>query len=619
VLAYDSDRREGAEGRQVTKVQRWFLACTGAGAQALWYLALAGPVAVGVAVGLLWCGVPTSWVAAVVSAVFLFFAWLVSPETAIDGRVVEAGEAPILFETIERLRADLDAAPVQRVLLTDELNAAASQSGRLGLPWPLRQTLILGIPLLSVLRPREAAAVIAHELGHFSRRHGLFGHWIYRTRLMWLALAHPAHPDDSPYERAVQWFASNFAPWFGRRAFAFSRQCEYEADHDAARAASARDLVQALRTLDVAANRMARYPQRPEFQAMRQKPNAPSDRWTAMLHLLSQTPIDAADAQVAQSRLATSDDTHPSLAERAAALNVQWIDLQDHLPAESECAGSAWFGSRWPNDLAAMDTTWRQAHEKHWRADSVHLRLLTHRLVALESSNAPWTERIACLQALDRSDEVLRHVPAAAEIDETVSVAPAFLVLRARLGAGHAEAAPLMEKLIAREPALAYPVRDTLLAFATARADAAQIEKHQVLRGRAYRSRLRAAALVHDVIERGELPAPRLSGEALCAFDEQCSVDSAVHRMWSGACDVCTTDGRAFKADVLVIQIDPESMRNTGDDEDDVRDRYECQLDRWIEGPQALAVVRTCFTTEEGLPTILDRSAARPWRRVQIA
>lgn len=603
----------------MTNIQRWLLACTGAGAQALWYLVLAGPVAVGVAVGLLWYGVPMLWVAAVAAAVFLFFAWLVSPETTLDGRVVTAGEAPMLFETIERLRTDLDAAPIQRVLLTDELNAAASQSGRLGLPWPLRQTLILGLPLLSVLRPQEAAAVIAHELGHFSRRHGLFGHWIYRTRLMWLALAYPAHPDDSPYERAVQWFASNFAPWFGRRAFAFSRQCEYEADRDAARAASAHDLVQALRALGVVANRMARYPQWPEFQALRQEPNAPSDRWSAMLRLLSQTPIDAAEAQAAQSRLASNDDTHPSLAERAAALSVPWVGLQDRLPAGSECAGSAWFGLRWANELAAMDTAWRQAHDKRWRADSIHLRQLSRRLIALESSNAPWTQRIACLEALDRADEVLRHAPAMEEIDQTVPVAFAFLALRAHLEAGDARATPLMEKLIAREPALAYPVRDALLASATARADAAQIEKHEVLRDRAYRSRLRAAALVRDVIERGELLAPRLSGEAICAFNEQCTVDPAVRRMWLGACDVSTADGRAFRSDVLVIQIDPESMRAAGDDEDDMRARFSRQLDRWIEAPQVLAIVRTCFTTEQGLPSILDHSAARPWRRDRAA
>jgi Zn-dependent protease with chaperone function len=603
------------EESEVQNVERWLLACTGAGAQALWYAVIAGPVTVGVVIGLLWYGTPTLWVAVIAGAVFLFFAWLASPTPTLDGRLVTAAQAPVLFETIERLRVNLDAAPIQRVLLTDELNAAAHQAGRLGLPWPLQQTLILGMPLLAVLRPQEAAAVIAHELGHFSRRHGLFGHWVYRARLMWLALAHPAEPDDSPYGRAVQWFAANFAPWFGRRAFEFSRQCEYEADHDAAQAVSARDLVQALHALDVAVQRVTQWPQRQALQARRHAPNAPSDWWSAMLAGLPQTPFEAAEVKTTRSRPASGDDTHPSLAQRAAALGVQWVDLQNQLPASSDCAGSAWFGLRWTSELAAMDSAWQQSRQSVWRDDSIHMRHLMRCLEALASSNASWTERIGFLRALDRVDDVSALAFAAGDIDPAVPVASAFLALRARLEGGDAQAAPVLEKLIAREPALAFHVRDALLTHATACADAAQIEKHRALRGRAHRSRLRAVALVHDKIERGELLAPRLNPEALSAFDEQCMADPALYRAWLGSCDVATSDGRDFGADVLVLQINPDLMRGADEDEDDVHDRYWRQLDRWTAGPQVLAVVRTCFTIEQGLPSILDRSVGRQWRR----
>jgi len=261
-----------------------------------------------------------------------------------------------------------------------------------------------------------------------------------------------------------------------------------------------------------------------------------------------------------------------------------------------------------------MDSAWLHAHQSVWCADSIHWRHLARRWDAVESAQTPWTQRIVGMQALDRVDEVLRLAPAAGDIDETVPVAAAFLALRARLEAGDAQAAPMMEKLIARDAALAYPVRECLLAQATARADAAQMEKHRVLRDRAHRTRRRAVALVHRAIEQGELLAPRLHPEACSAFDEQCFIDPAVQRAWLGACDVQTDDGRAFPCDVLVVQIDPDAMRGAGDDEGRIADRYWRQLDRWVEGPQVLTVVRTCFTSEQGLPAILDRGAARPWR-----
>lgn len=600
-----------------TKSGRWFLAFIGAGAQALWYLAMAGPWAAGVAIGLLWYGAPGSWVAVGTGAVFLFFAWLVSPAHTLEGRVVSAREAPVLFETIERLRARLDAAPIRRVLLTDELNAAAHQSAPFGLPWPMRQTLILGIPLLSVLRPQEAAAVIAHELGHFSRRHGVFGHWVYRTRLMWLELAHPAHADDSPFERAVQRFASSFAPWFGRRAFSLSRQCEYEADHDAAQAVVARDLVQALLILDVASRRMAQWPRRLEYQTLRHLPDAPGDHWTAMLNGVSQAALQSAEVEAARNCAASGDDTHPSLSDRAAALNVAWADLQDHLCIPNECAGSVWLGSRWTSELSTMNAAWQRSHRRMWHADAIHMRRLAARLDNLVASNAHWTQRMGCLHALDRFDDVLRLAREANEPDESLPVGAAFLAWRARLEAGEAQATTALQALITRDKAIALAARKALLMHAGECADAAQIEKNQALLGRARTRGERATAAVHDVIERGGLQAPQLIGEALDAFDEQSAADPAVCRTWTGSCDVSLGDGQDFSAAVVVIQIDPDLMGHAGDNEDDVRHRYERQLVRWIDGPQVLQVVRTCFTTETGLPAILDRSAARTWRRAQ--
>jgi Zn-dependent protease with chaperone function len=597
--------------------RRVILALLGAGAQALWYAAMAGPWAAGVAIGLLWRGTSWLWIVVIAGGVFLLFAWVAAPTQTLDGRHVTAGEAPLLFDTIERLRDSLNAAPIQSVLLTDELNAAAHQTGPFGLPWPMRQTLILGVPLLSVLRPQEAAAVIAHELGHFSRRHGVFGHWVYRTRLMWLELAHSGHADDSPFDRAVQWFASNFAPWFGRRSFALSRQCEYEADRDAAQTGAARDLVQALQNIDVAARRMAQWPRRPEFQALRHLPDAPADRWTSMLDGVSHAALQPAEVNAARSRAATVDDTHPSLAERAAALNVAWACLQDRLPARNESAGSVWLGSRWANELSLMNAAWQRLHRSAWRADCIHLQRLVRRLDSLARSKAHWTQRIGLVHALDRGGEVLRLAREANEPDESLPLGPAFLALRAKLEAGDAHAVPALQALISRDTAIAFAAREALLTHATARADAPQIEKNRALLDRAYRRRVQASAVVHQVIESAGLRASRLQREALDAFDEQCAADPPLTRAWLGSCAVSISEGHAFSAEVLVIQIDPDAMRSAGDDEDGMRLRYLRQLQRWMEGPQILSVVRVCFTTEAGLPVILDRSAARQWRRAQ--
>jgi hypothetical protein len=336
-----------------------------------------------------------------------------------------------------------------------------------------------------------------------------------------------------------------------------------------------------------------------------------------MLRQMSQTAFQATEVEAARQHAATAEDTHPAVAERASALTVSWDSLLDHFPASSESAGSVWFGQRWTGEMAAMDTAWHASHGSDWRADCIHLRRLVRQLQALGSSNAPWVQRIRHLHALERLDEVLLLAREAGELDVTVPLAPSFLAWRARLEAGDEPAAAAMRALITRDTAIAFAARGALLAHATAGADNPEIEKNKALLERARKRRLQASALVHGVIERGELRAPRLIDDALEAFDEQCAADPALRRAWSGACDVSIGEGHAFRAEVLVVQIDPDSMRATGDDEDELRDRFRRQLQRWVDGPHVLSVIRTCFTTESGLPTILDGSAARAWRRAQ--
>jgi Zn-dependent protease with chaperone function len=583
-------------------------------AQAIWYAITAGPIAVMLAFGLLWLGVPLRWGAVGGFLAFLFFAWLATPKPALpEGVEIDATQAPALFDALERLRSRLDAAPIDRVLLTNEVNAAAHQSGLASLPWGLRQTLVLGIPLLAVLRPKEAEAVIAHELGHFSRRHGLWGHWIYRARLQWMQAAQLDEADDTVLDRAVAHYAQRFAPWFGRRAFAYSRQCEFEADHDAAQATSAPSLVQALQALIVSEQRMADWMQSPQQQVQQLRPEAPARAWSQRLADISQAPFSSTEVDVARSRVSDTHDTHPALQERARALAVPWMALADRLPGAADNAGAIWLGKEWPQWLGRIDKQWHAAHERGWRADSHHLTALQARLDATHSADV--AQQLACLQGLERGESERALTLAKGVAADTAAPGTAFMACKARLASGDSTAATALEALLSKEPALALAVRQTLLAHAQALGQAEQAAKHQALCDRAQQRRAEAIQTTHQVVEQGGLQAPNWPVAAFDAFERQARSDACVQGLWMGEVDVATADGRKFHALVLVVLVDPVAMRADGDDEDDLRNRYARQLQRWREGPHQLAVARTLFTTEHALPDVLKGSHARAWRK----
>ena len=184
---------------------------------------------------------------------FVLLAWLLQPRQADPPHELRPEDAPRLYERVHALADALQAPRVHAIALDDDLNAGALELNRGVSLRPVRRVLILGRPLLAALDAAAAEAVIAHELGHFSRQHGRLGHWLYRTRQSWAALSEleqGAAQDSSAWERAAASFASRFLPWFDRLGMAHMRRCEFEADQLAAQVTGADVLARALVQLE---------------------------------------------------------------------------------------------------------------------------------------------------------------------------------------------------------------------------------------------------------------------------------------------------------------------------------------------------------------------------------
>ncbi len=114
----------------------------------------------------------------------MFFMRLSPPE----GRAITRADAPRLFEVIDKMRKKLKGPPTHHVLIFDEYNAAIMQLPRFGLFGGHTNYLLLGLPYLLGVTPKEMLATVAHEYGHLCGDHGKMGAWIYRQRRTLLAL-----------------------------------------------------------------------------------------------------------------------------------------------------------------------------------------------------------------------------------------------------------------------------------------------------------------------------------------------------------------------------------------------------------------------------------------------
>src|SRR5262249_23612227 len=98
-----------------------------------------------------------------------FLVWLVRPGRRDDGNPISPKEMPELYAAVDRLKKEIDVEGRLQIELSDEVQASVREVlGVFGL-FGNRRLMTLGIPLLAILDKDEARAVIAHELGHFSR------------------------------------------------------------------------------------------------------------------------------------------------------------------------------------------------------------------------------------------------------------------------------------------------------------------------------------------------------------------------------------------------------------------------------------------------------------------
>jgi Zn-dependent protease with chaperone function len=283
-----------------------------------------------------------------------------------DGRPLTRADAPALFAMVEEVRRALRGPQVHAVLLTDDFNAAIVQLPRLGIFGWQKNYLIVGLPLLHALSPQQFRAVLAHEFGHLSGAHGGFGAWIYRVRHTWTQLldrlADKGHRGAFLFTAFFGWYA----PFFSAYSFVLARAQEYEADRSAAQAAGARTAADALIAVDLGAVFLNEQFWPTTYQAALHEATPPAAPFSAMRRSLRNgVPTDQGEQWLQRSlnMSSSSDDTHPSLAARLAALQ----EPPRVPPVPAVTAAEALLGEQLEPLQTELNVQWREAVAEHWR------------------------------------------------------------------------------------------------------------------------------------------------------------------------------------------------------------------------------------------------------------
>ncbi|MBL8340245.1 MAG: M48 family metallopeptidase [Rubrivivax sp.] len=523
--------------------------------------------------------------------------WVWRPVTVVPGRVVPRADAPALYAALDEMAGRLAARQVDEVRLLAEVNAAAMRVPVRWQPWRARQVLLLGEPLLAFLDEAAVRAVIAHELGHFSRHHGRLGHWLYRTRTAWLDLAglgQGSRDEVSLLERGAAAFARVFAPWFARISFLHARRCEFEADADGAALVGPRAMATALATLEVLQQRLARWQREQLPRLLADLPEPPADHTARLREALQQGAVSDEDWARLEQAEPDEWDTHPSLAQRLQAHNVSPAEARAavRVPAPRS-AGAHWWRD-WPAFEARHDARWREERTGAWRLQHPRRRHERLRWLALRAAGDVSIESARLALANGDSASAVRAGEALAN-DEAHAAEARFIVGAGRLALGQRAGLDDLEAAVAAAPGWACAGRALIAQHEHLLPGPAERRRNQALLERAAQRRAAAAAELLAGVPAADITALHLPEWVHAAVSEALRLP-VVAAAWCAQRSV-RHDGRVYEGNLLVLRLRTAQFMSERLTEEAFSRQAEDVL-RALVPADRLVLAWTAFTTE---------------------
>ncbi|RMF16320.1 MAG: hypothetical protein D6758_08200 [Gammaproteobacteria bacterium] len=323
--------------------------------------------------------------------------------------------APALFDTLDQLQSELDTPRVNRVMLDPEFNACISVVPRFGWFGPPQVTLVLGLELLMCMSERQARSVLAHELGHLTRRNFSADRKVYRLRWMWGELFEYFAGREGWATWPVRKALNYYVPRLNAITYAAAQREEYKADAVSAQLTSPEDAASALTAVNV----LGPYLETCYWNAFgRQAVAAPRPRMGAWAGLSAfwksatlPQPVLHRFLNLALDNETDGMDTHPCLADR-----LKHFAQPPRLSLPNKTAAECWLGpclnqviehfdARW---WEGIKDRWQQVHEAGQQARQALDRLLAGRRWA-ELSVDELRQAIPYLEILQQ-DKAIRQV-----------------------------------------------------------------------------------------------------------------------------------------------------------------------------------------------------------------
>ena len=308
------------------------------------------------------------------------------------GFYAEKSLYPTLYAQMNDIAQKINQKPAYRIHFSDEVDASLYYQPRL-LGWfGMRNTLILGVPLIASLNQEQLRSVIARQLAFAPYNHLYVTIDKHRVRWQWVQ----EYFEENHH--LFRFMMSRFIAYFDDIIHPILHQNSFATERVAAAATSVNAIAQARGNIQLAGNYEREYWQK-IWQQTDQISQPEPMPFKNLIKELSRLPEYCPDLpqrlnQLMQMR-STVDNHIPALRDAYEELGVysrlKWVTADD--------SALTWLDGRLPNLIKLMDTHWWENASENWQEAYDKAKTEQNRLIELQNK----TETLSLEESMEQA------------------------------------------------------------------------------------------------------------------------------------------------------------------------------------------------------------------------
>jgi len=170
------------------------------------------------------------WFVVLLFSVQLSYRMFVTRPVPAVGFTMPESKIPKIYAMVEALQSHFKRPVIYRIIISANYELDIVKTPRWMLPIWSSNTLVIGLPLLICLSPKQFEYMLARRIGQFSRRHNILTNWLYQLNGIWKQYSYIYAKQKSSESWILKLFYRVYANLYERISVNAARADELNAD-----------------------------------------------------------------------------------------------------------------------------------------------------------------------------------------------------------------------------------------------------------------------------------------------------------------------------------------------------------------------------------------------------